>query len=433
LVIYGKDRPIKIAGRIGLPQWWVQSVIIEYFPCRRFAENNKLWVFDFSIFDKALETEIPRNKVVIPEYRLCQNITSKDLAYRLPKLITGQSNLPLDNIDLIPEGLVNNTAFPFFSNPIDLWDPKLGFNEYAIVFDNGYFYQWKIAELYHITESHSWLKSHLFDLIPLWNIYKELVSIMDQDLQNPSEELRAKTKTLYDKLEESRRPLRQAIWDYHNKNKIYYSTDLANVGQPPLASSFDKIRAVKGGYEVESHLEPLLFRAAIRNYLMAEEARKQQNNPESKHSAILDELEYSVVCIISAANCLESYINYIIRTYLPEESKVFDSTSTHRQKWLWVPAALDLPFRFNVLEPPFKNFSDLVKWRNNAIHHTPEFTKVVKYKSREYEGTVSYAYSQFNLEHAKLAIKVVKDMVSILSKGGKIPLPRWLSIVPSYM
>jgi hypothetical protein len=83
----------------------------------------------------------------------------------------------------------------------------------------------------------------------------------------------------------------------------------------------------------------------------------------------------------------------------------------HRQKWLWVPAALDLPFRFSVFEPPYKNFSDLVKWRNNAIHHIPEFTKVVKYKSKEYEGTVSYAYSQFNLEHAKLAIKIVKDMV----------------------
>ena len=54
-------------------------------------------------------------------------------------------------------------------------------------------------------------------------------------------------------------------------------------------------------------------------------------------------------------------------------------------------------------------------------------------KSREYECTVSYAYSQFNFEHTKLAIKVVKDMVSILSKGWKIPLPRWLNITPSYM
>jgi hypothetical protein len=433
LVVYGKEKIEQLSKKLQLPLWWVQAVIIEYFPCRRFAENGKLWVFDFTIIGRDLDNEISNKNVIIPHFSLCQNINPRDLIYRLPKLITGQSNLPLDNIDLIPEGIVNNTAFPFHSNPIDIWDPKFGFNEHAIVVDGNHFYQWKVAEPYNVTDKYSWFKSDFLDLIPLWNTCEKLIECMNTDLSNPSRNLKTKIKSLYDKLEEDRKPLREAIWNHHDKNKINFDVKLANIDEPPLISSFDRLRMVKGGYEIESHLEPLLFRAAIRNYLKAKEARMQRNNPEAKHLAILDELEYSALCIISATNCLESYINFIIRSYLSKESTIFNKTGTHRQKWLWVPAALDLPFRFDVLKPPFKNFSDLVKWRNNIIHHTPEFTKTIEYKTKDYKGPVSYAYSVFNLEHAKQAIDIVNDMISTLSNGGKIPLPRWLSIAPSYL
>jgi hypothetical protein len=432
MVVHSKQRIQDASKKLNLPSWWVESVIIEYFSCRRFAENSELSVFDFGIIDDKLLNSIKLKHVVIPHYRLIQNVSPRDLAYRLPKLVTGESRLPFDNIDLIPEGIVNKTAFPFIANPIDKWDPKLGFNEYAVIFDNGYFYQWKIAELYRINERSSWYKSNLFDLIPLWKVYEQLINCLSKDLENPQPELIWKIKNLYDQLEKVRRPLRIGIWKYHEQKKVHYDTAKANVPEPPLVSFFDSIRVSSSGYEIESHIEPLLYRAAFRNYSMAKEARKQQNDPEIKYESIIDEIEYSAMCIISATSCLESYINYIIGKYLPEESKVFDKSSSHRQKWLWVPAALNLPFRFKVTEPPYKLFSDLVRWRNDVIHHIPEFKAVKKYKSGSYKGNVSHTYSLFNVEHAKLAVEVVKNMISKLSEGEKIPLPRWFVFGPHY-
>jgi hypothetical protein len=405
LVIYGEERVLSISKRLDLPAWWIKSVIVEYIPCRRFGESGKLWVFDFTSFPDEL------------------------IRIRAPRLITGQSKIPLDNIDLIPEGIVNKSAFLFSGNPIDSWDPKLGFNEYAVVFDNGYFYQWKIAELFNINNKSAWYRSNLFNLLPLWKVYNKLTTYLD----NPTFESKRKIEKLYGELEKVRKPLRQKILDYHLQHKVYQDIKKANVSEPPLASLFDYIRVTGSGYEIKSHMEPLFYRAAIRNYNMAEEARKKQKDSESKNETIIDEIEYSAVCIISATSCLESYINYVIQKYLPEESSIFDETSSHRQKWLCVPSALDLPFKFHVTSPPFKLFSDLVQWRNKAIHHIPKFTKVKIHKSSTYKGSVSYTYSIFNVENAKVALDVVEKMVSKLSEGGKIPLPKWFTIAPLYI
>lgn len=63
----------KLARKYNLPSCWVQSVIVEYFPCRRFLESEALWTFDFKLIkDKLIET-LPNKHVVIPEYYIVQN------------------------------------------------------------------------------------------------------------------------------------------------------------------------------------------------------------------------------------------------------------------------------------------------------------------------------------------------------------------------
>jgi hypothetical protein len=71
-------------------------------------------------------------------------------------------------------------------------------------------------------------------------------------------------------------------------------------------------------------------------------------------------------------------------------------------------------------------FLDLISWRNRAIHHTPEFTRAKVHKSKQRKGLVSATYSIFNYENAKLAIKCEEEMISKLSEGGTIPIPRWI-------
>jgi hypothetical protein len=93
---------------------------------------------------------------------------------------------------------------------------------------------------------------------------------------------------------------------------------------------------------------------------------------------------------------------------------------------LLVSLVLQLPFRFNGTEDPFKGFSELVSRRNRAIHYQAIFRNTYIHKTSEYKGSGSHTYSEFNVENAKKAIRIVRQMVSKLSEDGKVPLHVWL-------
>jgi hypothetical protein len=419
--VYGLDKVSEISNKLSLPSWWIESVLVEHFECRRFAEDGELWTFDFTrITGKNLD-DISRIKVVIPHYFLLQNVRPQDIARRMTLLMVGAPVIPLDEADLIPEGLVNNTAFPSpMRNDISVWDPKLAFHQTAIVYDGGIFYQWRVAEMDKILGSNSgWFKSDLFELKDLYYIYQKLQAYRNSgELKNPNSKLRESIANDYQKLELVRQPLRRKILEYHAEHKDNYDIELAKVPDPPRLSLFEAVKLTKEGYYVKTHMEPLFLRSAIRNLQRARAARKKMVQTPDDEEALLDEIEYSAMCIISATNCLESYINYIIAKYLEKESTVFDDTSSHRQKWLWVPLALSIPFKFKVDEPPFSDFSNLVKWRNNIIHHIAAYNRV--------RGPISHTANQFNLENAELSLRVVIKMISKLCENSVIPLPQWL-------
>lgn len=419
--MYARERIQEIANRLNLPIWWVESVIVEYFNCRRYAEEEEIWTFDFSKFDKKLEDTILDKKVVIPQYFLMQNIRPADLAQRSLVGLIGLPFITLEDANLMPEGLANKTCFPSpVHNDISVYDPKLDFYFTAIVYDQGIFYQWKIAEFYPIPEKHyGWYKSPLFDTEELFHINRRLQDYRNSPLlKNPTAEFRRAIEEDYDKLEIEREKIRKKILEYHNKKKTDYDPEDAIVPDPPSLSLFESVKLTQTGYMVKTHMEPLFLRSAIRNLQQAKKARKNRNENPKNFEPPLDEIEYSAMCIISATNCLESYINYVISKYLPEESKIFDDTSSHRQKWLWIPTAMNLPKKFKPTEPPFSDFSNLVRWRNNVIHHIPEYTRA--------RGTISHTVNQFNVENAELSVKTVKEMITFLSEGSIIPLPRWI-------
>lgn len=364
---------------------------------------------------------------------LLQNITPTDFSYRVPQLATGQSKLRFNNVkNIIPEGITNNTVFAI-GGEYENWDVKCGFFFYAVVLDDSHFYQWKIAEMDDLKDKHyHWFKSELFDLKPLLKLYEEYLMFETEFRNNKFDDI-DKIVNLYERIEKERESIRQKIVYYHDGRKDQTKNILTTMSVPPLYSFFDEVDVNEKGYRIASHLEPLFYRGAIRNCRLAEDANKKIIDPENKHSAIIDEMEYSATCIILSANCLESYINFVITKYLPKESSVFvEKGSTHRQKWLWFPSAMDLPDKFDVESPPYLHFSELIDWRNSAIHHTPQLTNVKKYMSTYFKGEVSKSYSVFNSNHAKRAVDIVKEMILFLSKGNKIPKPEWLDLAPDY-
>jgi hypothetical protein len=228
--VYGLDKVSEISNKLSLPSWWIESVLVEHFDCRRFAEDGELWTFDFTrITDKNLD-DISRIKVVIPHYFLLQNVRPQDIARRMTLLMVGVPVIPLDEADLIPEGLVNNTAFPSpMRNDISVWDPKLAFHQTAIVYDGGIFYQWRVAEMDKILGSNSgWFKSDLFELKDLYYIYQKLQAYRNSgELKNPNSKLRESIANDYQKLELVRQPLRRKILEYHAEHKDNYDIELA--------------------------------------------------------------------------------------------------------------------------------------------------------------------------------------------------------------
>jgi hypothetical protein len=426
--IHNYKRLTRISKKLDLPLWWVELVVIEYFECRRFLENGKATVFDFGIFESSLIDTIPDYKVVIPSgYIFMQNVRPVDLSYRAPALMTGHYVEPLDKADLIPEGVMSNYAFPFIGNPLNTNDPKENFNWYAIVFDDDKFYQWKISELYEINDKSTWFKSELFDLLPLWKLTTRIHNCKNKISNNGENqnEIRDDLMKLFASLEQTRRPLRKKVLQYHNKKKITESLTVDRKPQPPLLTFIDTLKPLHDGYAIESHLESLFYSASLENYANAENSRKDEQDTSLYQDALLNEIKYSSLCIICSVLTLESYINSIFSKYLPEDSKVFERSSL-QQKWLYVPYAMSLPFAFSPKTSPFKIFLDLISWRNKAVHHTPEFVKAKTHKSKHYKGLVSAAFGTFNRENAKLAIRCEEEMILKLSEGDTIPLPKWI-------
>lgn len=93
---------------------------------------------------------------------------------------------------------------------------------------------------------------------------------------------------------------------------------------------------------------------------------------------------------------------------------------------------MNLRSKFKIHEPPYLHFSELVDWRNSAVHHKPQPDNVEKYKRSSFKGEVSKIYADFNANNAKRAVNIVKEMIPFLSIDDRIPKPKWLDLAPDY-
>lgn len=76
------SRIIEISKRFKLPEWWIESVIIECLPCRRYGESGNLHKFDFDILTDEDIQKIPKHRVIVSGVTLMQNIRPDDLRTR---------------------------------------------------------------------------------------------------------------------------------------------------------------------------------------------------------------------------------------------------------------------------------------------------------------------------------------------------------------
>ena len=374
--------------------------------------------------------EIPNKKVVINGSILFHNIRPEDVKARMLLGLIGTPMMPLGKDLIIPEGPVSGYSFPFQANPIDVWDPKLGFSSYAQILDEGRFYQWKIAEFsadYHPSPHKGWFRSDLFDLEPLRIINDEIQVLRNEPIPADTRALEALRRRIcekYNELEKIRKTIRQKVLEYHQsqKHKFVMAETKLPTKPPPVITYLDSIQVSEGEYKIRFHIEPVLYRSALKNLTEAKKIIEKRRTGEFEAILIVDEIEASALCILCTVSCLEAYINLIAQEYCPTYWNVFERMGV-RQKWLFLPYILGSRDCFEIDKEPYKSFIRLTAWRNQIIHYKHKLKEPKKIVNRR---QVSKAYWICNATNAQIAVDTTREMIERLSEKTSVPRPQWL-------
>jgi hypothetical protein len=396
-------------------------------------------LFNFNKLAKKDIGRIPGTKVVFTDTLLFQNIKPEDVTARL---IAGLMGMPMVQLDaganILPNGIVSDNYFTFQLNSIDVWDQKLGFSEYAKIFDDGRFYQLKVAQFgpFHPTStSRGWFKSDFLDLEPLRIINDEIYDLRNRYYSrgNPITEegesleiLRNQVIEKYSELERVKAPLRQQVLDWYRNRKNEFIRNEKKVqitAIVPTLTHLDAIQMADGKYKVHSNIEPLLYRAAVKNLAEAKkEVEKRNKKIELESITILNEIEASALCIMSVVTCAEAYINSVIKGFAPSFWDALEGASLSG-KWLLLPALLGIKDCYEKGKGVYNKFCEVVQWRNKIVHYKFGFEKTKKLDDAR---ITSKTYSIYNAKNAQIAVDSVAAMIQRLSKELQIPYPPWL-------
>lgn len=177
--------------------------------------------------------------------------------------------------------------------------------------------------------------------------------------------------------------------------------------------------------EIWTPLHPILYRVAGERLDESKEARKQGTEGNQK------ELESSMVAIVLAVTCLESFINAEGRNrlgdsweaYTQGEGRKNDKRPRIRDKWFELPAKLNEGRTFDKGAEPFQDFHELVSLRNYIIHHdtipmTPQSSPI---------GNVSEARARINYDSALKGISAMKGMLTQFHVLSGEDVPDWIN------
>lgn len=87
-----RDAVAGIAAALDLPGWLVESVALEYLPCRRFVTDGHHVVYDFSLVTAAQVAALPKPWVVLNNVALYHNATRSVFTQRM---LSGLAGSPL--------------------------------------------------------------------------------------------------------------------------------------------------------------------------------------------------------------------------------------------------------------------------------------------------------------------------------------------------
>lgn len=216
-----KNNLFNVSSQLELPLWWVESIAIEYLNCREFAARDEIWTFNFDLIsqENLIET-VKTRKIVISSPLIQYPSLNKSLLNDLKNYFLGLDD---DNDYSVIEGYISLNNFPEEVEFLDFWDPKLSFSECFQVYDDGKFWQWKIAESTPLKGKlyNKWVSS-LIDLKPINDIDVKLRKIRNHIIKpgKPgNHQFKVEVEEFYEELKKVRIEIIPKLWKIHQKKK----------------------------------------------------------------------------------------------------------------------------------------------------------------------------------------------------------------------
>lgn len=425
------NKLVRIAQEYGLPEWWVEAIIIEYLDCRNFAGPDEVWEFRFDRLQEGLLRQALDKEKLVIHGSILHNVDKNSLQARIisrlvsavPKGIVSTQ----DEGDILPEGAVSAYHLPFLGNPKEVWDPKLNFSSHFQVFENGKLWQWKIAEFVTVKDRPygKWVSDEI-DLECLESVHTRLAELRNAPVKpghSGYDEFKQRVGEFYSWLEALRAPLREKLYQIHLLKLASYRDKGKTVPyDPPVLSQFEDFAVINGEIHTRFHAEPIFYRA-----LVAHARRASQLSSISEGSERLDEIyQERVQAVVNGAACLESFINSFGAQRVPTWD--FYERLTPEAKWHLCLMAHGKAACFDSNREPYQSFGKIIELRNRWLHYKKALVRVRVHKTK----TVSWIDAKMDV----LFIERLPQMVALLidefcQAVGELS-PAWLKPGPGW-
>lgn len=419
-----------VSKKLNLPSWWVGAIALEYMDCREFADNNRIWTFNFDkISEDELEKKIKSKKIVVFK-QIIHNVHESVYGSRHIDYWTGHGFVQIceNDDDLIPEGEISKYCFASYSAELSTAnDPKLDFSTHFQVLDNGHLYQWRIAKKLN----EKWYSSEI-DLEPLNEIKKELRSLYP--VKNPEDpdylEYKDKVVKFYQKLGQLRKEILLKLENIHyEKLKNVKNFTKTTFCEPPILSRFERFTVVDNKYYTKFYAESVFYQVCLQHCIQAQNLEANINSD----SCIVDKLDAiyqeRAIAIIMSAACFEAFLNKLGFEKFPEKWKSLRGSLSIeeklRQYYIYNNKSLS-----NQHEEPFKSLFRIFKVRNSLMHYNSLSYYKGEYQVAKIENGKVITHTELDLskELVRSIPNILADSIKEICKVSSIPNPPpWLN------
>ncbi|ATD55100.1 hypothetical protein [Clostridium chauvoei] len=424
----------KVANQTNLPNWWVESIAIQYFNPRKITleKENTLWNLDYSKLDEdeLAEASIYK-KAVISNYKIFHNVRKEIFYKRYVKnnRLKDTDSLIKEYNEITAKGLVSKYYIAFKELEGYIESPEHILNSYYQVLDNGNIYQWRVLDSIKYCEETSNF-NYLDEIFSLQDKHDYLVSLLINPEEVNKDELKDKIEEYLEWCNVVKRSLVKTLYDAHlarlaNCNKEQYKNlNTSNENFPPIISSYENFTLSKGIIKSNYNFEGIFYENCCRSLDKSKYLEKVSISDTELTKNIDNIYKEKISSLIMGLSCIESYINTVGCIYFEniwDETLDFNLKSKIRFYIKLISKRTDFSEEELIT---INNIYGLIKLKEEIFNNDKSFED----STIDNNTIVSILNKKLSNENLVNIDIIIKDFIILISSIGNMKLPFWLKI-----